>query len=280
MSRQAVVNAAKDVLGGPLPVRMVCPVCLGGSDHEECLVVWDGDDGNAYATCHRSRCEVGTVLVSGSLNIHLYKGIAASEFRTKPEHLTSPKRYKQGVQLTGNGKAWLTLKTNIPDRYHDVYVMSYGEGANECVYFPMLDPNTKQRGCILKPISPYTTLPKSLTYKDEGYDGLSWYLPADHLIKRDVVLVEDCLSALVVLAQGACAVSLNGTMLNPDRIETISKYKSCIHICLDADASRKAVGYALRYRNRFNLKVTRLEKDFKDMGSEELKSVLKSMSLL
>lgn len=277
MTRQAVVTAAKDALGGPLPVRMVCPVCLGGSDHEECLVVWDGDDGNVYATCHRSRCEIGTVLVDGSLRV---RAIAAGEFKDKPEHLTSPKQYKQGVRLTGNGKAWLMYKADLPDRYHDVYVMSYGAGANECVYFPMLDPDAKQRGCILKPISPDTTLPKSLTYKDDGYDGMSWYLPVDHLIKREVVLVEDCLSALVLLAQGVCAISLNGTMLNPERIETISKYKSCIHICLDADASRKAVRYALRYRNRFKLKVTRLEKDFKDMGIQEVQFVLQGMGLL
>lgn len=278
MSRQAVINEATRHLGGPLPARVVCPVCNGGSDHEECLTIWDGDDGNVYATCHRSKCSITTVLVSGSLNI---PAIAASQFRDKPEHLTSPTQYRQGRPATDNTMRWVRNKVgyDFPDRYFGPYVQSYGHGLDECAYFPMLDVDTNQRGCILKPIHSKSELPKSLTYKDQDYVGLSWFLPADHLIRRGVVLVEDVLSALAILKHGGCALSLNGTMLNPERIDLISRYKSCIHICLDADASLKAVKYALRYRNRYTIKVTRLERDLKDMTDPELEVFTKALDL-
>ena len=265
-------------MSGPLPIRTVCPACNGGSDHEESLVVWEGEDGNVLATCHRSRCEIGTVLVSGTMNIPRV-GMEIAHWQPAPEHLRATK-YSQGQPLTKDGALWIHNKCRFPfpPRYVDVYFKSYnagvGKAERECVYFPMLDPNQEQRGCILKPIHPDSELPKSLTYKDEGYDGMSWYLTTDHMIQRSIVLVEDVLSALAVLACGMSSISLNGTMLNPDRLVTISKYKRVIHVALDADATAKAVRYALRYGTRFNLKVMRLMKDFKDMTKDELKEVL------
>lgn len=279
MSRQAVINEAKMHLDGPLPVRIVCPACNGGSSHEECLVIWDGGDGNVYATCHRAHCDINTVLVAGSLRVLT---ASAGSMTPKPEHLKRTKQWGQGQRLSDAGREFVERKYRYPFFTADSeFLKSYNIGTKrECLYLPMSNADGEQRGCILKPIHKDSGLPKSLTYKDDDYDGMSWYLTSWHMAEPSIVLVEDPLSALALLSEGTSAISLNGTLLNIDRLESISAHKRKIHIWLDADATNKAVKYAIKFGNRYSLKVHRLTTDPKDMTIDELQFVLRRADLL
>lgn len=278
MSRQSVINEAKMHLDGPLPVRIVCPACNGGSSHEECLVIWDGEDGNVYATCHRAHCEINTVLVAGSLRV---LQASSGQMTPKPEHLKRTKQWGEGAPLSGECQTFMARKYKYPFTIGVTTLRSYNVGTSrECLYLPMYNADGEQRGCVLKPIYPDSGLPKSLTYKDDDYDGMSWYLTRWHMAEPSIVLVEDPLSAIALLSEGTSAISLNGTLLNIDRLEAITAHKRKIHIWLDADATNKAVKYAIKFGNRYSLKVHRLETDPKDMTIDELKFVLRRADLL
>lgn len=285
MSRQAVVNAAKEVLSGPLPVRLVCPVCLGGSDHEECLVVWDGDDGNVYATCHRARCEINTVMVSGS-----FDACCRKSGPSVPDTLEPPKKYVPGYKLTGTDKEYITRKcgpdsalakevaTLTSSSFLKSYPLWTRDGAESGgLMLPMYDINGDERGCVVKPYS--SNLPRALTYRQDGYDGMSWYLDSRHMLDARIIVVEDGLSAMALLVKGRSAVSLNGTVLNKERVDLIFRHKKVAYLALDADATSKALSYALTYGSRYKIKVLRLMKDFKNMTDEELEDFLKENEL-
>jgi len=141
----------------------------------------------------------------------------------------------------------------------------------------MYDVNGEERGCVIKPYA--DSLPKSLTYKDPDYDGMSWYLDTSHMLDGRIVLVEDGLSALALLGKGISSVSLNGTLLNLERMRVIFRYKKVGYLALDADATSKSLQYAIRFGSAYKLKVMRLMKDFKNMTSDELDAVLKEYEL-
>lgn len=157
MSRQSVINEAKMHLDGPLPVRIVCPACNGGSSHEECLVIWDGEDGNVYATCHRAHCEINTVLVAGSLRVLT---ASSGQMTPKPEHLKRTKQWGEGEPLSGDGWEFIQRKYRYPFPEYNSMFLSYNVGTKrECLYLPMCNADGVQRGCVLKPIYPDSGLP-------------------------------------------------------------------------------------------------------------------------
>ena len=266
--RSLLVNEALQYVDGPLPVRCVCPVCLGGSDHEECQTVWDGDDGNVYTKCHRSTCEAGTYLVKGSITTLAEREASRGKDTTS---MRKPSQHKEGYPLSQREWDQLQIRYNFyfTPEYTSQLIQSY---RRQGLLFPMYDVDGEQRGCILKPYD--DSLPKSLTYKDEGYDGMSWYLTADHLLTKHIILVEDVISAIACMQCGFSAISLNGTLLNRERVDLIRKYKRTLYLCLDADATSKAIQYAIYLGSQCTIKVNRLDADFKDMTREQAVATL------
>ena len=128
---------------------------------------------------------------------------------------------------------------------------------------------------VVKPISEDWTGPKSLTYKDDTkYSGMSWFLDKEDVTTDHVFVVEDFLSALALkqVTRGT-TVSLNGTLLNDERLAELLKYKWRIYLMLDADATGTAIRYARKYGPDV-IRVVRLTKDIKNMSLEEVQSLL------
>jgi hypothetical protein len=276
--RQAARMEAERHVGGPLPVRTVCPICLGGNSHEESFVVWESD-GNIFATCHRARCELGTVLVKGSLGVPDREEFARAKDKDYMVALTQD----IGVPLGDADFAYLKRKCG-EDSYlykrREVwrtsrYIQGYpkwaeGDATSGGLVLPMHDSFGQVRGNVIKPYPEH--LPVSLTYKgNPDYDGMSWYLTHSHMGEGTVFIVEDGLSALTILgAMERSAVSLNGTLLNISRVRRIFTHNKLAYLCLDADATSKALQYALTFGSQYNIKVIRLERDFKNMSAQEL----------
>lgn len=277
---QLIKTTAEPYLDGPLPVRFVCPVCLGGSSHEESLVIWPSD-GNIFATCHRARCDVNTVLLKGT--------VPMVHRDNKPDALQVARAYAEGGPLTDTDFEWLKNKCGRDSflgstfgSINGMFFKSYPTWARHGkesggLLLPMYDAGGQRRGCVIKPYD--ENMPKSLTYKDPEYDGMSWYLTTKHMLEGRVFLVEDGLSAYTLMQAGRSAVSLNGTLLNDDRMHELYKYNKLCYLCFDADATTSALAYAVAYGSRYKLKVVRLVKDFKNMGLAELETFFEENSL-
>lgn len=232
----AVKNAALDYYNANGCGRMVCPNCMGGSSHEECLSVWDKEDGCIMATCHRAQCAVGTVLVlNGTMRPELHKVKPVPNIRQS--------------------------------RYGNKYIGMRIENDHAFVY-PMYDASQTQRGEIIRPKVVPPGTPKALTYKDPDYNGMSWYI-ASGFNTTYVIVVEDCRSALRLYESKQDAISLNGTTLNADRMRDIFGVKHLMYLCLDADATNKALEYQRKWGGRYPMRVIRLMHDIKDMDAQE-----------
>ena len=117
--------------------------------------------------------------------------------------------------------------------------------------------------------------PKSLNYiESDEYPWLHFPYSCRMNLADEVVLVEDCLSAIVVSRLRPC-VSMMGTHLTLDAVQyLLSIGITKVHIALDADATATAV----KLRDKWDLyfsecSVIILEKDAKDMNMQELEGV-------
>jgi hypothetical protein len=260
---------------------MVCPVCGGGSTAEECMSLWEINDG-VYATCHRANCDVGTTLLrdnrvtvdrterdsyqtarqaEGTYRWRQYNTLDGALYQCEYED------HDRGVVVDylDTYEAFRDIATEVPFKF----IVGHSDGN---IYLPMYNYSGDEVGVIVKPNTDGG--PKSLTYKyDRAYDGMSWYLRADYMARPEIYLVEDGLSAIALYMYGKDAVSLNGTLLNNARVEAILDKKYKMVICLDADATGKAIGWKRRWPF-YDVEVRRLVKDIKNMNPEELGNFL------
>jgi len=183
------------------------------------------------------------------------------------EHISSP------IEINDKDVRKKFLTRYPPLSFSDIparYVVAHPDGA---IYLPMYDYEGYEMGVVVKPNR--DDRPKSLTYKyKDSYDGMSWYLRPDSLRHDEVYVVEDALSALSLWTAGVDAVSLNGTMLNQDRVETLMARKWRVILCLDADATSKAIYYRSKYMGMYDIQVRRLIKDIKNMDLDEVRNFL------
>lgn len=245
------------MINNDVPFRMVCPVCLGGSDHEECLSVWGANE-TTGVTCHRAACDVGTYFFS-------WGGATRRPVQVEEEHkLASPNVYGGRDLKRADLERWKYRdRLSIQSLYHMAQV--YGNRLG----IEMRDAVGKTKGIVMRALND-TTQPKSLTYKyDREYNGMSWFLPHSNLACPYVIAVEDCLSALCLMQEGFPAVSLNGTGLGRGRLEEMLQYKWQVILMLDADATRKAIQYSTQY-GPDKVRVVRLTTDLKDMSKEDM----------
>lgn len=262
--------------------RMVCPACSGGSSRERSMSVWEINDG-IYATCHRASCTAGTTQLLSHNHV-----TSDTPKDIKPKRSYGRDEWVKTKVFFGNGlSSPITYEENDAEVVND-YLQGYAafrDNANDVprkfivghddgnIYLPMYDAAGKERGVIVKPDT--STGPKSLTYTyDSDYDGMSWYLRPDHMARPEIYVVEDGLSAIALYMAGVDAVSLNGTLLNDGRIWSLLNSKHVAHLCLDADATGKALYYANRYRTSCNIGVRRLVRDIKDMTMKEVRNFL------
>jgi len=117
--------------------------------------------------------------------------------------------------------------------------------------------------------------PKSLNYIESNeYPWLHFPYACRMNLADEVVLVEDCLSAIVVSRLRPC-VSMMGTHLTMEAVQYLLDIGiTKVRIALDADATAQAV----KLRDKWDLyfaecSVIILQKDAKDMNGDELQEV-------
>jgi hypothetical protein len=118
--------------------------------------------------------------------------------------------------------------------------------------------------------------PKSLVFmNDPRTPAQAWMLPAGYWGKR-ILLVEDCMSAIVATFYGWKACALLGTHLNAERVREIAlELPTEVVIALDRDATNAAFGMARKWGLAFpKVRVMPLLKDIKDTSSDELNRLL------
>ena len=274
-----------------LPYRGVCPICKGGSDREATLTLnRDYETGEVWARCWRDKCDVKPHVIQSLSN----RRAEAREVKKKPEekHAVVLRNIRNMHvhcdldfvrHLCPAFESIFDSEDYARDRNRHTSVRKYllnpRMWRSDRYVMPMYDLEGEIRGGILKvpkssPEYNKPGIPKALTYKEEGYDGLGWYVAPRTLLDPNVWVVEDGLSALVLLLHGQNAVSLNGTNLSPDRMDTIRAFKENIFLALDADATGTALNYAKKYMFQANMIVQRMTKDFKDMNSLEVQRTI------
>jgi len=264
-----------------VPTRVVCPICGGGSDKEECLSLWSTNTNAVYATCHRAQCGVGTVRIEQGQH-------TPDRADTQADAREWDYRYKSHAEQwsrTDKGElSWATVSGMYPalkncgvaEKIRHRWAFRVHPSDSTRFLMPMRDSNGKERGVISRQLPLYkgNGAPKSLTFKDKDYDGMSWYTPNTAILSEAIWAVEDPASAIVLAMYGVDAVSLNGTNLNYDRVSALRDRKWTIKLALDADATRQAIRHAMKYKGSTKLEVVRLVKDVKDMKQAEVEELL------
>lgn len=142
------------------------------------------------------------------------------------------------------------------------------------LYIPCLDYTGKQRGYIARDLYKQQQ-PKSLTfrYREDSPTG-GWYWRGAHL---PVVIVEDAISAMRV-SDDVNSYYLNGTNITDNDLNDLIRVPSSKkYLCLDKDATKKAISMALKLKSKIKLHVVPLTKDIKDLSEEEYEEFIKCL---
>lgn len=257
----AVVHAGKTALAQGQH-RVVCPVCRGGTDREACLSIWEAG-AYVFATCHRANCDVGTVVIHGTV----------PAARDRPVAIRRSPKQDHSYQL--DYESFHQFNDQYDFNFTQDSVWGTVRRTSTAFYFPMYDADGQRKGVVVRPFEPKG--PKSLTFADEGYVGVSWYTRHLGVESADVYVVEDPVSAIALYDMGLDAASLNGTALNRERFDAFMARKSRIILMLDADATRKALDFCNRY-GPDHIRVVRLSRDVKDMTRKQVQELLDSVN--
>lgn len=241
-------------LGGQL-----CPVCSGGGSGDRSLSVTRKGSLILYL-CHRASCGAsGAVATYGSP-----RG-SSSGPRPKRVYVTKPDPLPPEVRELLQAKYYLTdLELARGELGWTTYYSPAGKGR---VYAPLFTPQGKVRGYNCRDVYKEQT-PKDLIFLFREDDcKLAWYL---HSRQAPLVLVEDRLSALR-LSSYVNAASLNGTDIGDAMVDEIRRTAlGPIYLCLDKDATMKAVKQVIKLKGVLPMKSLPLSMDIKDMPREEL----------
>lgn len=270
---ECVKYAARDAIEEQgIPIRMVCPVCRGGSEKEQCMTVYVGECESIWATCHRAQCNITTVQVSSPRTTHYKLSRLKDNARGYDDRYKKLWRAAQPLSCSTVSEWYPALKNTRATRWFLAHPTD-----KQRFLMPMVDEQGKERGVISRVRPEYKELdvPKSLTFKDKDYNGMSWYRPYEAAMSHAVWVVEDPASAIVLSSYGVDAVSLNGTNLNEDRMMVLRDSKWVIKLALDADATRQAIRHSVRFMGSTKIEVCRLTIDVKDMTVRQVKKFLR-----
>lgn len=247
--------------------RIVCPQCRGGSTHERSMIV-SRDHWAIGWYCFRANCgEKGRQIIPGGV---------VDDTELEPTE-------KRPRPYTGDVFALSKLQQA---HFQEKYNLSAGR-ISESIYrshehwpddFRYILPIKRHDGVIRGHVAripwgePSGGHAKSMTYWNEEGPLLSWYHPRYRCTNRDVLVVEDQLSAMRAaehLNLVACAIL--GTGLNAEKVQELQKHTHYLTIALDADATGQAFAMARKWGQAFaNCKVLVLSQDIKDMSLKDL----------
>ena len=241
----------------------ICPKCGGGRNKDRSFSVTKSDDGHILYLCHRATCG--------------YSGRIRTNVATTPTAVAngSTKKYAEAPEP----RSPLSDATCL--RIEDLYGIrsdvldSLGIGEyNEWVCIPVVN-----RGMGFGPFWEYRLLPpypnfarKSMHYRSEQL----WLNDFENT--SDVcIVVEDNWSAIKCWQADYSSVALMGTHMSSEAaLYLATTYaKSDVVLCLDKDATDKAVGYVKKYGLLFNsLRFVPIDQDLKWKTTEQIRELI------
>lgn len=225
--------------------RMNCPICNGYN-----TFTVTNNMGNRVWNCYKVSCNA-----KGNAKYHLTvdeirnykKDKSSSEEFVLPEYITkSSSKYV---------KDWFISRGINPDNVNYMYDVKENR-----VVFPIVHGN-KIIDATGRSLG--KKLPKWKRYGSNGLPFVSGF-------GNVAVVVEDCLSAIVVGGQTYMGVAILGTSLSDEHKRYLSKFPTVI-IALDPDALPKTMQYAKELRGYVkNVKILKLTDDLKYCREEDL----------
>lgn len=248
----------------------ICPACSGGTSKEGSLSV-SRSGGSLLWNCHRASCGF-----HGASSSSARPGQASSgtEARERPLYIpTTPiteaiaKLLSASYGLTGAAIEFAQLG------WTGDHAGRYGRR----VSFPIYGPDSRKRGTSYRSFQGAD--PKAIIDL-QGEDSIAqcWYKM--RRASSTLILVEDQLSALR-LAPHVHAVALLGTNVSDAKVAEYKQGKyTRVILSLDNDATYEAIKLTLRLRGSLPINVMGLEKDIKNMSTDEFESYLGRTNLL
>lgn len=239
-----------------------CPQCKGGRDRERSLSVWPHHSlpGFAVAKCWRSSCNHSEDIV-----VMMIAGQAQQQPVKPPAAATPLMRH-----LTPAAKEFMLSRYRIPASALEYWRVRQ-HISTSALYIPVHDRMRNLRGYVLRRFGKFTGQKAISIVTDPDTTWQAWFA---HPVVTQVVLVEDCLSALRLWRLQYTAVALLGTSLSPAKLEEIKNVTRTkkIIVALDGDAAAKAVAWTRA--KHANLQPVKLWRDIKDSTDDEIKAVL------
>lgn len=258
--RATILALAIDVPIGTDVAGVLCPYCGGGGSRERSLSISRRRDCVLY-TCHRASCGVGGRISSVSQ-------VIPSPDPVKPKE---PKLYTGSFQ-------------DVPKSVIHQYIAKYpgftAETLNRAcrwspeyqrTVWPVRSAAGAVRGYELRSIDNKGG-PKTLSfrYTPGVFQGYVWTSEPG----RTVVLVEDIISASRAANAGYYCVSLMGSHVSLDNLTDLPDNIRKVVLCLDRDATDKAIGYTAKYGVFFDIEMRRLDQDLKYLTNNQIREVV------
>ena len=269
--RGAVALAALSLQQGTSK-KIVCPSCLGGSTGDATMSVSRDVRGVLLWHCHRASCGLGGRDGDSLVPVAVKKPEVRSIIEYNP------------VPLTPDYESWLCTKFNLKLGTLTKYGFRYDQGRAR-VLQPVVDHNGVRVGWLGRSYKP-DVVRKVLTAVPAGWPVLSLLHPkmfgevtADNVL----VVVEDMVSAVALLALGIPACALSGTHMSQDMEAVICTFLRMygthrVYVALDKDATAKSIGLSRKLALHIATKPLPLEKDIKNMTQHERTVLLQEVS--
>lgn len=244
-------------------VRVVCPYCGGGSTQEESLVITRISSATCLWKCHRDKCDKD----SGYINSRHSVKVSSTAREPKEEVVLKTSL------LTKEDIEFFKLRFSIREYLLDEFSVSVSEDGR--IVYPLYNFNRIRIANTLRNYSELSndkSLLKNKVVKEAGHEGqvYGYYWNNPVSITDDLIIVEDATSAIAT-SEYCDALALTGTHISDELANTLASIDyTNIYLCLDADATRKAIKLVDRFSAILpNMQARRLERDIKDLNAQD-----------
>ena len=254
----------------------VCPECDGGATGERSFSVTREAMGLVY-NCYRASCQAAGFIPDVVVNLDFEREKRAGRTALRPYtgELRPLSLEDEAYFLARFGLRSDTSGAHIEAGKHDYMLPIYNPSQFIRGYVqrqPTWKPLRSIQAC---PRKGDVGLPKARTFMHAAGPIQSWYFTEDKAVK-EIVLVEDQLSAMKVAQNGCTAVALLGTnMTDAKAMEIQQEQPTTVLIALDEDAIDVGFRMAEKWCMAFSdLRVVILEQDLKDTDNKDIQRIL------